>query len=191
MLCVWPLARWGPEKQNLSSDCPIFFYPFFFFFFLFGLRMKQALLCHPQKELQTRQATDKSIPSFSEGRNATVNNKNIPGIYGGLGPVSRFTAICLGDRAIQEVSRNHHPCLRNGETEAQRHSSWDRDELPAAGVGKISLLFTCVNWVNLFQFVKSVKIHGIFGDRVIGPFFVKYRRLQRVGVGEPLSMCGA
>ncbi|KAM4800600.1 uncharacterized protein LOC113198612 [Urocitellus parryii] len=55
---VWPLAPWGPEKQNPCLP------PYFPFFSSFCLRMKRAVLCHPQEEPQICQATGKDVPSF-------------------------------------------------------------------------------------------------------------------------------
>lgn len=62
----------GDQKNKIYHLTVVFFFLSFFFF---PVRMKQALLRCAQKELQTWQATGKSISSSSEGRNATVNNK--------------------------------------------------------------------------------------------------------------------
>lgn len=93
MLCVWPVARWGPEKQNLSSDCPIFsLSPFFLL---------------PQNEAGTSLLSSKRASSIAgpwqkyvlllRGRNAIVNNGEKQnrgrGGYGGLEFMNHFTSI--------------------------------------------------------------------------------------------------
>lgn len=105
MLCVWPLAHWGPEKQNLSSDCPIFFISFHLF--------------PPKNEVSTFKLCSERVSNMAghrqkhilllRGKECNVNNKKkkkrIPGIYEGR-LMSRLTSVSSYDTAIQGVKKD-------------------------------------------------------------------------------------
>ena len=104
--CAYVFGFWltGDQKNKIYHLTVLFF---FISFHLFPPKNEVSIfkLC---SEFQTWQATGKSISSFSEGRNATVNNKKkkrIPGIYEGR-LMSRLTSVSSYDTAIQGVKKD-------------------------------------------------------------------------------------